>query len=119
MIYQLELQNCVLSQATTKYVDYQTKKLDRYLPDFAQDLPLLHLFIEYHETKSYFDGSITLHLPKQAVNAHFKSNSIDQAVKRGFQKIRRELKNRKFFKKQRDCFRPEYNKILALILPYF
>lgn len=95
MIYQLELKNCVLSKSSYGYIDKQLKKVGRYLPNFVKDLPLIHIYILGHTTKGYFDGSMVLHLPKQALNAHFKSASVDNAIKFGFKKLRRELRNYK------------------------
>ncbi len=95
MILQLTLQNLKLPQKTADYLDYQVKRLDRYLPTFVEDLPLLEMIIRNHPAKEYFEGSITLHLPKQALNAHFYSRSLDQAIKLAFQKIKKELRNYK------------------------
>lgn len=95
MVYQINLQNLKLPKFSIDYLEKEAKRLDRYLPDFAVDLSLLHIFISFHKTKGYFDGSITLHLPRQALNVHFRSSLIDQAIKSGFAKLRRELKEYK------------------------
>lgn len=95
MILKIDLQNCELSDSSYKYIDRQAKRLERYLPGFAKDLPLLYIYLEFHETKGYFDGSLTLHLPKQALNARFKGKLVDEAVKQGFTRVRRELRTYK------------------------
>lgn len=93
MIYKITADNFKIADKTQGYIERQAKKLDRYLPDFSVDSVLLEIVIKHHETRGFFEGAITLRLPKHPLTAHFRSQSVDQAMKFGFGKIRKELRN--------------------------
>lgn len=93
MIYQINVDNFKFSAKTQKYLDLSVKRLQRYLTDFAHDLPLLRIYIQCHEKRDFFDGSMSLFLPGITLNSHFKSSSVDQALKLGFNKLKREIRD--------------------------
>jgi len=91
MIYKINTDNFKLSTKASEYLDSQTDKLKRYLPDYATDLPLLQVSIRHHEKRQVFEGSMVLHLPQQSLAAHFSAPDVIEGLKIGFGKIEHEL----------------------------
>lgn len=95
MVYRLNLWNCYLTDGELNYLDKLSKRMDRFLPDFVGDEVLLDLYLDFHDTKGYFIGSLFLHFPKQTLAARFKSASLIRGLKIGFRKLKRVLREYK------------------------
>lgn len=95
MIYRLTTKNCSISGFTKKIIDKNIQKLSHFLIHFQDDLPILSLVIRGNKRKNYYDGSITLQLPKKVLFASINGSNIDEAVLLGFERIKKELETYK------------------------
>jgi len=95
MIYKINTDNFELSQKAEEYLEKQVKKVERFLSNYTSDLPLLQLSVKHHLKRRVFEGSMVLHLPEQPLSAHFRAASFNEAIKTGFSKVVRELRELK------------------------
>lgn len=132
MIFQLTAKNCQVPEASKEYINRNLSKLEQFLPDVAGDLLVLRLVIRknvdryhpprthlqqhktYADTKpslAYFEGSITFRIDKNRLYVHFKGQTLDECIKRGFELIFKELKKFKNLHFSSESEYPDHNSI--------
>lgn len=111
MIFQLTRKNCQIQPGVYKHIQAHLKKIDSILKNFDYDLPFLKITLKknidkYHPPKtrirhtgyqnrkpalSFFEGAIALRTGKKPLYAHFRGQTINEAVDQGFGRIFREI----------------------------
>ncbi|MDP2632736.1 MAG: hypothetical protein Q8P25_03360 [Candidatus Curtissbacteria bacterium] len=86
---------------TTKYyqassslweaVERNVEKLKYRLPNLGPNLGLIKLFIKRNKRRNYFDGSVSLSLPKKHLYAHFIGLYPEEEVNNAFERLFKEL----------------------------
>jgi len=114
MRYTITTKGCTLSEVTVRKIDQQVKKLSRFLLGFDPEVLLLEIIIKKHHTRIhslidnpvYYDGALKLILPKKPLVAHLLGKSADDALRKGFHHLLKELKTYKgkHFKSNSEYF---------------
>ncbi|OGH42235.1 MAG: hypothetical protein A3H79_03800 [Candidatus Levybacteria bacterium RIFCSPLOWO2_02_FULL_36_8b] len=102
MIYAVTAKRCEISKENLEMLEKHLNKLCKFLPFSSSDISLSSLVINWHKKKNYYDGSITLKLPKKLLYASFIGNSIEEAIQLGLDRIQKEVKTYRGFHMQND-----------------
>lgn len=122
MKYRIATKNCVLTNKTLCYVERQIRRFDRFLSGFPSDLIQLEMIVRKNHKRSrnhlekqltereelkivqahkgvdspfYYEGKITVILPKKPLVVTAQSRSIEGVIKIAFLRLERELQRYK------------------------
>lgn len=124
MIYKITLKDCQLSKANEKLIKEHLSKIEQFLPDMAEDLPLISIFLRKHKLISYplknpeinrnsglvdyFEGTFALHLPNNPLYVQVQEPTIEDCLDKGFNTIFQELDKYKSTHFTSDSEYPEH-----------
>lgn len=111
MIFKLTSKNCQILPRTQIYISQHFKKFSRFLPNIQEDLIVFRLNLRQntnryypkimpHQHKRYtdakpalahFEGSMMFRLVKNQLYVHFRGQTIEECVDRGFALIFKKL----------------------------
>ncbi|MBI2074943.1 MAG: hypothetical protein HYT83_03860 [Candidatus Levybacteria bacterium] len=121
MICSITTKGCRLSDVILEHINQHAQKIAQFLSGYGSDLPLLVIILRKHKRRLgqnteiitfdegdvrhiinnktastiYFDGTITLRIPKKPLVVHLTGGSPDEAVNIGFERLIKELKTYK------------------------
>src|SRR3989344_9657032 len=116
MVFKLTTKGCQVSLSSYRHLSQHLQKIDQWLPTIEQDLVVLRLVLKkdvdhYHPSRSrphhqktyatkkpalaFFVGSISFRLNKNRFYAHFKGQTINECIDRGFELIFEKLEKYK------------------------
>lgn len=111
MIIKLTLKHSQLSEKNIGMINHYIDKITQMLPHYSEDLPLLAITIRQDKSfyspkkvsdnknikrktgiASFYEGSTTLHLPKNPIDIHFRGKTIDECLNMGFDSLLEKIK---------------------------
>lgn len=80
-----------LSNSLWQVIERHIKKISQYLPHLNPNLGLVKLVIKRNKRRNYFDGSLSLSLPKKHLHAYFQGFYAEEEIKNAFERLLKEL----------------------------
>ncbi|OGD86355.1 hypothetical protein A2870_00560 [Candidatus Curtissbacteria bacterium RIFCSPHIGHO2_01_FULL_41_11] len=80
-----------VSSSLWEAIERNVEKLKYRLPHLNPNLGLIKLVIKRNKRRNYFDGSVSLSVPKKHLYAHFIGFYPEEEVKNAFERLFKEL----------------------------
>lgn len=72
-------------------VEWHVQKIQNRLSYMNPNLGLIKLIIKRNKRRNYFDGSVSLSVPKKHLYTYFQGTQADEAIRDAFKHIFREI----------------------------